>query len=490
MPSLHEQLAEHLASFGLRSFSSDQDYFRWQRETVSAADLSALNRLAELKRAAVRHDIEFYDLSSRPAILPALYSQRYDYYLAVAPLIDERIGPARTVLDVGCGPGILTTFYARRHPGVSFVGIDRSADSIRAAETAAAAHGLSNVRFHCLDLDRGPCGGDPYDLIIATHALMQAESDPGLPSESWRTFTRAHDTAAQAGFEMRTGIGPRLDRLRAALSPTGRLLLFEKTRLLGRRIAFQRALAARELRPTERPIPIRYLLVEEVTDDGPFYHLTADGQAAGVPWDESPESSPADDVYRVVGAGADAVLARLPERTETLRTSWLDTHWGAVDVEGGLSGRALAYVRLSRRSSEGVAREALFVGRQGGTIEAVAHDLTRIRSLFEDEWPPAGNSTQDDIAALPLYEDHSPAAERFWQGLPFRRTLQSRTFDRPEEGHVQQVHMELGASSGLSYLYWANTSDHRQILLMEPERAALLEQYYEELISGGEAAPT
>ena len=66
------------------------------------------------------------------------------------------------------------------------------------------------------------------------------------------------------------------------------MIVFEKTRQLARRVSLQRALDARGLWLIEQPELVRYRLVEEVADDGPFYLL---GTEAGstLHWDESPE---------------------------------------------------------------------------------------------------------------------------------------------------------------------------------------------------------
>ncbi|MEO5863496.1 MAG: class I SAM-dependent methyltransferase, partial [Nitrospiraceae bacterium] len=214
-------------------------------------------------------------------------SQQYDYYLAIGARIVDRIGEARFIIDVGCGVGILTTFYARQNPDKTFVGIDRSPASIARAQEHTKALGLTNVQFECLDLDlTAPTRSS--DLVLATHALVQAEQDPGILSRSWSTFERAGDGQQQAAFERRTGIDVRLDRLSALLARKGRMIVFEKTRRLARRVPLQRALAARDLALIEPPELIRYRLVEEVADDGPLY-LLGKGALCTFHWDESPE---------------------------------------------------------------------------------------------------------------------------------------------------------------------------------------------------------
>ena len=387
--SLLQSLHSHLAWWGLRQFTSDEAYFQWQREALSPAELAALHRQVERKRRGSPADeVAFYDATAHPNILPVLYSQRYDYYLAIGPRVTNRLGEARSILDAGCGVGILTTFYARQYPGKTFVGIDRSPVSIVRAQEQAKALGLSNVQFECLDLDQSPPTRS-YDLILATHALVQAEQDPGIPSRSWSTFERAGESRMQADFERRTGLGLRLDRLNALLSAQGRMIVFEKTRQLARRVPLQRALAARDLGLIEQPELIRYLLVEEIADDGPFY-LLGRGAPHQLRWDESPEPD-----------------------------------------------------------------------------EGRPFDRTKLHT----------GSTDPDA---PLYENHWPSAQRVWEQLHNKRLLKETTRQEPDG---RQLHVELGEAEEGVYLYCANTLDQRQLVIVEPVRAVVLESYYQEIAS-------
>lgn len=385
-------LREHLAWWGLKRFTTDREYFAWQQRQLSRADLNQLLAQAERKRSGdPRSDISFYDLTAQPAVLPVLYSQRYDYYDTVGLRVMARVGSAVRVLDFGCGVGILTTFYARQFPDRQFVGLDRSAVSLAVAEQKARELGLANVRFDYVGAETGPLSGR-YDLIVATHALLQAEQDPGIPSESWRTFMRAHDAVRQASFEQRTGLGVRLDQLSTVLDQNGRMIVCEKTRQLARRVPFQRALAERGLRLVEPPELIRYQSVEEVMDDGPLYHMQKGG-AVMLDWNETTDrddSAPFD-----------------------------------------------------------------------------PSDLLR--------------QSRDPDA--PLYENHTPSAQAAWERLNDRRVIQETTRQEPDG---RQLHIELGRSEGLVYLYCANTFDQRQLVIVEPTRAAVLDSYYQE-ITGSEA---
>ncbi len=391
IPDIKTALTAHLADWGLRRFDTDAVYDQWQRTALTPDELTTLLRLSEQRRAPGAgsvEDILFYDYAATRRILPVLYSQRYDYYATVGLAVAERIGSARSALDAGCGIGVLTTFYAQHFPHCSFVGVDRSPASIAVAQEEAAALGLTNVRFECLDVDRTSPPGS-FDLIVATQALLQTERDPGLPSRSWQTFERANDSTAQADFEQRTGLAGRITRLCAALAPDGRLIICEKTRHLARRVPFQRAFASRGLALLEPPLPIHYAIVEEATGDGPLYVLGRAG-ALAVPWDESPEQ-----------AGAPVDLAAL-----------------------------------------------------------------KSRKARPDE---------------PLYENHATSAQQAWMGLPDRRIVRETTKREPDG---RQVHIELGESQGLTYLYCANTFDQRQLVIVETARAAMLEPYYQEVVGG------
>ena len=384
-------LNEHLAWWGLKRFTTDREYFTWQQQQLSRADLNQLLAQAEQKRNGdPRDDIAFYDLTAQPAVLPILYSQRYDYYDTIGLRVMARVGSAARVLDFGCGVGILTTFYARQFPDREFAGLDRSAASIAVAQQKARELGLANVCFDRVDAETEQLLGR-YDLIIATHALVQAEQDPGVPSESWRNFMRTRDAGRQALFEQRTGLGARLDRVSAVLGPNGRMIVCEKTRQLARRVPFQRALAERGLQLVEPPELIRYQSVEEITDDGPLFHLQK-GTASIAAWDESPEP---DD--------------------------------GA---------------------------------------------------LFD----PSHLTSQSRDADAPLYENHGSSAQAAWEQLSNRQVTQETTRQEPDG---RQLHVELGTAEGSVYLYCANTFDQRQLVLVEPTRAAMLDSYYQEIIGDG-----
>jgi len=85
------------------------------------------------------------------------FRPEYPGYVTIrrfADHVEPLIPPAgSTVLDVGCGPGEITCELARRHPTLSFVGIDHSEQAIERARRNAARLGLTNVRFAAGDAE-------------------------------------------------------------------------------------------------------------------------------------------------------------------------------------------------------------------------------------------------------------------------------------------------------------------------------------------------
>ncbi len=478
-------IERHLANWGLRAWPDEASYHAWQRQALSEERLRLLQHTTEQRRAGgdARADQALYDLAASPDVLPVLHSQRYGYYQALGPAVANRLDGARRVLDVGCGVGILITWYAARFPAIVFLGLDRSRPSLEAARRFAEARRLKNVSFQECDVSRQelPAG---FDTIVATQALFQSETDPGLPSRHWATFERDRDTDQQRRLEQRTGIGLRLDRVAQALGVQGRIVLFEKAAHCGRRVLFQRALGARGFAPVESPRLLTYAELGESVEDGPLYVLRrGDAPVPALVFDETVTPDPQRGLYRCPGnESADFVYARLPKYD--VYSGVMAENEGARDAqyEVGRTGGGLGYVRL------------MIQGRCEGLMIGPQSLLPLMVELIRDEWragraeasresrltrfrpEPDGGSPEQ----VPVYENHSPAAEDVWRTLPDRVVLREQT-DEEEDG--RQRHIEYGRCAGnFHYLYWANTYDQRQMVIVDHERRVILEAYYAESV--------
>ena len=301
-----KELTHHLESWGLHRFTDETRYYQWQQEILTSEEIAELNRLGQGRSAGIHPeaDTKFYELAAQPTILPVLYSQRFDYFLEIGCAITERIEPSQKVLDFGCGVGILTTYYASCFPHITFVGIDRSLNSLKRAREEAKKRGLSNVQFEHRHIPNDEISKS-FDLIISTQALFQAEQDPGLPSRSWMTFERAQDPLLQIHGEIRTGLKDRLDSLSSVLCPGGRMLLCEKTQHLGRRILLQRALATRGYQLVGEPVSFYYRTINEEVEDGPLWEVSQTTKQTSWEWQEDPTFNPGESLYISIGKTAE-----------------------------------------------------------------------------------------------------------------------------------------------------------------------------------------
>jgi hypothetical protein len=174
----------------------------------------------------------------------------------------------------------------------------------------------------------------------------------------------------------------------------------------------------------------------------------------------------------------------------TRESDWIDQRVGSVRAEWGRAGDALAYLYVT----VGDRFRGILVGsREAGTelthrfgeaLKETGVESGRFDALLEATWPTV--TEQEDPTHTPLYENHLASAQQVWSRLPERHVAKESTYEEPDG---RQKHIEFGTTPGLVYLYWANTFDQRQLVMVERQRASLLEDYYQELLhSGGQGS--
>ncbi len=89
-------------------------------------------------------------------------------YLILRALVGWK--PGGLVLDIGCGPGFLSTEIARRYPAVKVVGLDNNNEMINIARRSRQS-GRSHMEFIKGDAHRLPFGGATVDLVVSSLSL-------------------------------------------------------------------------------------------------------------------------------------------------------------------------------------------------------------------------------------------------------------------------------------------------------------------------------
>ena len=480
---LETTLTRYLQSWGLREFHDEGAYYEWQRETLSPQDLELLQSLVAQRQGGENEqaDIQFYDLLANPSVLPIIYSQRFDYFRQIGLCFTPRLSSVEHVLDFGCGVGILTCFFAKQYPEIQFVGIDRSPRAIDMAQQEAKQRGIPNVWFRGSQ-EMIDSSDDFFDCILSTQALFQSECEPGLPSRNWQTFERGNNFSSQEQLETRTGLGRRLELLLSVLSPTGRLLCFEKTWNLGRRIFFQRALNAKKLFPICDPVPISYHELGESVIDGPLFEVSRILLPETYVWNEAPYFSRGETLYRCVGVLAERMGNGLDITHFREMIAGQHDAYGEWTFSFGVWEEALAWGWCE--TSSGFRGLLLASAKEASVMVRLVEKVRVLTDLEFEEfirngWGAAENIREDN--SPPGYENHFPSAAGIYEALPQKVIQQEATF---VDGQGREMHIEIGTTNMFHYLYWANTFDQRQLLLIDEKGASILDEYYCESLVG------
>jgi len=134
---------------------------------------AAVRRLrARTKDWSPEKDREYHDaLFGKQEYNP--FSFAYPGYITIrrfADLASPLLKGLRSVLDLGCGPAEITCELARRHPNLTFLGVDHSAAGIERARGHAGSLGLSNITFQVARIEEFLPDG-PVDIVTMFDAF-------------------------------------------------------------------------------------------------------------------------------------------------------------------------------------------------------------------------------------------------------------------------------------------------------------------------------
>ena len=187
-----------------------------ERGDASPAQLLDLNQ-ARYRMLYRDLDTALAEYASRPVMIAAAWLQWwFDHH-----------PPATRLLDVGCGPGVLTCAYGLALPDAEVVGIDVLPEAVDCAQELAGRVGARNVSFvvgDILDPAVAAAVGD-VDQLVAVTALADAGLYPQNPPPGPDPFSSIADVDGPG----RTFCSPGVEGLVGRLSPRGTLLAFDRT---------------------------------------------------------------------------------------------------------------------------------------------------------------------------------------------------------------------------------------------------------------------
>jgi SAM-dependent methyltransferase len=162
-------------------------------------------------------DTALAEYASRPVMIAAAWLRWWF----------EHHPPATRLLDIGCGPGVLTCAYALALPDAEVVGIDAVPEAVACAEELARRLGAGNVSFVVGDYldpatDAALGGTAAFDQLVAVAALADAGLYPLTPPAGLSSIADVDGS----GLDFRS---PGIERLVGLVAPGGAVVTLERT---------------------------------------------------------------------------------------------------------------------------------------------------------------------------------------------------------------------------------------------------------------------
>ena len=171
---------EHLKLFNIFHFKSFDEienfaYSNWSKPTKD--ELKFLNQRKKADPSSSFIDnLKFYGAVGKSEILQSLIlSERYGSYESSSNFVIENLNGFKTILDIGCSIGYLTTYYALKIPGSSFIGIDFSFESVKKANNMKKKLNLNNIDFMVRHMNKINYPNKYFDCIVDTQSIYYSK---------------------------------------------------------------------------------------------------------------------------------------------------------------------------------------------------------------------------------------------------------------------------------------------------------------------------
>ncbi|GHO91009.1 hypothetical protein KSF_010570 [Reticulibacter mediterranei] len=134
-----------------------------------------------------------YIIEPNTAEIARLIDQDHIFTTAMGGLFPEDLEPdipkARSLLNLGCGPGEWESNVAYQYPNLTITGVDIDKDIVKYAQALADVRTLANLVYEVMDIKRGLSFDDnAFDIVNGRllFAFMDKESWPKLLAECYR----------------------------------------------------------------------------------------------------------------------------------------------------------------------------------------------------------------------------------------------------------------------------------------------------------------
>ena len=231
----------------------------------------------------------------------------------------EHHPPSARLLDVGCGPGVLTCAYALALPEAQVVGIDAVPEAVACATELAGRVGAGNATFEVADFGAAGPSETGFDQVVAVTALGDAGAYPQEVVEGGDPFSSVAEVDGPGGEYA----SPAVVALAGSLAPGGRMLVFDRTPYAAQAMWLGSALILAGI-----DLDLGAAGTEAVMEDGETRTFT---RFAGVRTDAGPATPPAELAawLKAVSPPAYGSVWHDELRFEKLKAAGAEQVWGA-----------------------------------------------------------------------------------------------------------------------------------------------------------------
>ena len=171
---------EHLKLFNIFNFKSFDEIENFAYSNWPKPNRDELKFLNQRKKAdpssSFTDNLKFYSAVGKSEILQSLIlSERYGSYESSSNFVIENLNGFKTILDIGCSIGYLTTYYALKIPESSFIGIDFAFESVKKANNMKKKLNLNNIDFMVRDMNKINYPNKYFDCIVDTQSIYYSK---------------------------------------------------------------------------------------------------------------------------------------------------------------------------------------------------------------------------------------------------------------------------------------------------------------------------
>ena len=184
-PTIKQRTSEFFRRVGLPEPMKPEVFWRRLEKKHGAAGL-AFSHAVDDRELGIS-DGDPYELKNKSEALSLEITGQYEsklYRDFTEWLFNANLGLPTSVLDVGCGNGVLTCLLACLFPEAKVVGFDPNQSGIEIAKSIAARQNISNVEFlwGTIDQSAADLSGRSFDLIVAVKAFHEILELPDAKS--------------------------------------------------------------------------------------------------------------------------------------------------------------------------------------------------------------------------------------------------------------------------------------------------------------------